>query len=70
MVGQSEKARLVFSARRFRSYRRLTTWKNRVSGASVVGEIPELVQDLKAPLAVVVEPAREATRGPLARFAG
>ena len=37
-----------------------------VGGAGVVGEVPELVEDQEAPLAVVVEPAREAARGLLA----
>jgi hypothetical protein len=36
--------------------------KEEVGGAGIVGEIPELVQDQEAALAVVVEPTRETAR--------
>src|SRR5438094_798321 len=57
--GQDE---LVVRTRLRRSERRLTTWKEEVGGARVVGEVADLVDDEESTCGVVVEPPTEPAR--------
>ena len=65
-MSKSEKARLVVGAQTFPFIPAADDLEEKVGSAGIVGEVPELVQDQQAALAVGVEPVREAPRGLLA----